>query len=98
MLALAGPLAEYLEWRVTSVCAEGWLGLKNGPLLEAMIERELTVPITGDRTLDRERRRRLETLGIGVVVIRDPANAAARVEGIARAVVRVRGGELIEVA
>jgi hypothetical protein len=40
--------------------AEGWLGLKNGPLLEAMVERQLSVLITGDRMLYRERRRRPE--------------------------------------
>ena len=35
-----------LGWRVTSVRAEGWLGVKNGPLLEAM-----RVLVTGDRAL-----------------------------------------------
>ena len=49
--ALAGPLEEALGWRVTSVRAEGWLGLKNGPLLEAMAERGLRVLVTGDRAL-----------------------------------------------
>ena len=39
--ALAERLEGALEWRVTSVRAEGWLGLKNGPLLEAMAERHL---------------------------------------------------------
>jgi hypothetical protein len=51
--SLAEPLATYLEWRVTTVRAERWLGLKNGPLLEAIAERHLTVLVTGDRTLYR---------------------------------------------
>jgi hypothetical protein len=95
--ALVEPLAIFLEWHVTSARVEGWLGLKNGPLLEAMVERHLSVLITGDRGLYRERRQRLETLGIGVVLVRDPGSAAGRVEDIGRAVVRVRRGELVEV-
>ena len=83
---------------VTPLIGEGRLGLKNGALLEAMVERHISVLITGDRMLYQERRRRLETLGIDVVLVRNPASAAPRVEDIARAVVRVSGGELLEVA
>jgi hypothetical protein len=50
-----------------------------------MVERQLSVLITGDRMLYRGRRRRLETLGIGVVLVRDQASVG----------VRVRGGELL---
>jgi hypothetical protein len=96
--SLAESLATYLEWRVTTVRAEGWLGVKNGPLLESMAERHLTVLVTGDRTLYLERQRRLTELRIGVVLVRDPAGASMRIEQIGRAVVRVRGGELLEVA
>jgi hypothetical protein len=45
-----------LGWRVTSVRAEGWLGVKNGPLLEAMAGRRLRVLVTGDRALYAQRR------------------------------------------
>jgi len=41
--ALAGQLAVALDWYVTLVRAEGWLGVKNGPLLQAMAEAHLRV-------------------------------------------------------
>jgi hypothetical protein len=95
-------LAELLDaaglgWRVTSVRCEGWLGVKNGPLLEAMAERQLRVLVTGDRALHGQRRGRLLTLRIGVVLVRDPARAAERIEALARAIVSVKAGELIEI-
>jgi hypothetical protein len=57
-----------LGWRVTTVRAEGWLGVENGPLLDAMAGSRLRVLVTGDR-----------------------------IEELARAIDRVRDGELIEV-
>jgi len=39
----AGQLAVALDWYVTLVRAEGWLGVKNGPLLQAMAEAHLRV-------------------------------------------------------
>jgi hypothetical protein len=95
--SLVEHLATFLERRVSTLRTQGWLGMKNGPLLEAMVDLHFGVLVTGDRTLYRERRELLSTLGIGVVLVRDPANAAARVEQIARAVERVRAGELVEV-
>lgn len=95
--ALADPLADALGWRVTSVRAEGWLGVKNGPLLQAMAEAHLQVLVTGDRGLYPQRHAQLLALGIGVVLVRDPARAAERLEAIARAVSRARAGQLIEV-
>jgi hypothetical protein len=95
--ALAEPLADILGWRVTSVRAEGWLGVKNGPLLQAMAEAHLQVLITGDRGLYPQRRTHLLALGIGVVLVRDPARAAERLEAIASATSRARAGQLIEV-
>jgi hypothetical protein len=94
-------LAELLEaaglgWRVTSVRAEGWLGVKNGPLLEAMAGRGLRVLVTGDRALYAQRRAQLLALHVGVVLVRDPARAGDRVEELARAILRVKDGELIE--
>ncbi|MGI9146889.1 MAG: hypothetical protein ACR2IK_10120, partial [Chloroflexota bacterium] len=50
-LALAEPLAQALGWRVTSIRVEGWLGIKNGPLPEAMADADLRVLVTGDRLL-----------------------------------------------
>jgi hypothetical protein len=70
--SLAEPLAGYLQMRVASVRAEGWLGLKNGPLLAAMVDAQLGVLVTGDRMLYRERPRLLETWRIGVVLVREP--------------------------
>ncbi|MBV9356662.1 MAG: hypothetical protein JO023_14210 [Chloroflexi bacterium] len=95
-------LAELLDaaglgWRVTSVHAEHWLGLKNGPLLGAMAERGLRVLVTGDRALHGQRRRELQRLRIGVVLVRNPARAAERVEAIARSIVRVGDGGFAEV-
>ena len=45
--ALAGQLAVALDWYVTLVRAEGWLGVKNGPLLQAMAEAHLRLLVTG---------------------------------------------------
>src|SRR5437868_14730031 len=75
----------------------GWLGLKNGPLMEAMAERQLRVLVTADRTLYRAQQHRVSELGIGVVLVRDAARAFMRIEQIARAVLNVRAGELVEV-
>ena len=86
-----------LGWQVTSVRAEGWLGVKNGPMLEAMAGRGLRVLVTGDRALYGQRRAQLLTLHIGVVLVRDPARAGDRIEELARAIDRVNDGELIEV-
>jgi hypothetical protein len=83
-------------WRVTSVRAEGWLGVKNGPLLDAMAAGQLRVLVTGDRALYAQRRARLMALHIGVVLVRDPARAGGRIEELARAIARVKDGELIE--
>jgi hypothetical protein len=95
--ALAEPLADALDWRVTSVRAEGWLGVKNGPLLQAMADAHLQVLVTGDRGLYPQRRAQLLALGIGVVLVRDPARAAERLGAMARAVIGVHAGQLIEV-
>jgi hypothetical protein len=86
-----------LGWRVTSVRAEGWLGVKNGPLLEAMAANRLRVLVTGDRALYGQRRGHLLTLQIGVVLVRDPARAGDRIDELARAIDRVKDGELIEI-
>ena len=97
--ALAGPLARHLEgWRVMSVHAEGWLGVKNGPLLEGMAEAKLRVLVTGDRLLYAQRSGQLLAVRIGVVLVHEPARAGERLDAIATAVVRVRDGQLIEVA
>jgi hypothetical protein len=47
--ALAEPLEGALGWRVTSVRAEGWLGIQNGPLLQAMADAHMQFLVTGDR-------------------------------------------------
>jgi len=86
-----------LGWRVTSVRAEGWLGVKNGPLLQAMAGHRVRVLVTGDRALYSQRRGQLLTLQIGVVLVHDPARAAERIEELARAIVRVKDGQLVEV-
>lgn len=96
--ALAEPLEEASGWRVTSVRAEGWLGVKNGPLLEAMAERGLRVLVTGDRALYGQRRRQLLALHIGLVLVRDPARAAERIRDLARKIDSVQDGQMLEVA
>ena len=96
--ALAEPLVAVLGWRVTSVRAEGWLGVKNGPLLEAMAERQLRVLVTGDRALYGQRRRQLLALHLGIVLVRDPARAAERLPDLARQIATVQDGQLLEVA
>ena len=96
--ALAEPLEDALGWRVTSVRAEGWLGIKNGPLLQAMADAHLRVLATGDRGLYAQRGSQLLALHLGVVLVRDPARAAERIDEIARAIDTVRDGQLLEVA
>ena len=94
---MAGLDAAGLGRVVTSARAEGWLGVKNGPLLEAMAGSRLRVLVTGDRALYAQRRGQLLALRIGVVLVRDPARAGDRIEELARAIGRVKDGELIEV-
>ena len=53
--------------------------------------------VTGDRALYAQRRGQLQALHIGVVLVRDPARAGDRIEELARAIDRVKDGELIEV-
>ncbi|MDQ6672086.1 MAG: hypothetical protein M3069_15315 [Chloroflexota bacterium] len=96
--ALAEALENALDWTVTSVRAEGWLGIKNGSLLEAMAEAHMAVLVTGDRGLYGQRRSQLVALQLGVVLVRDPARAAERIYEIARAIDVVQGGQLVEVA
>ncbi len=97
--ALAAPLATALGAGadVSSVHARGWLGMRNGPLLEAMADAGLRVLVTGDVRLWRERRGLLQRYGIGVVLVRDPAEAGSRVDAIAQAVRHVAAGYLVEV-
>ena len=49
-----------------------------------MAEAHLRVLVTGDRGLYSQRRAQLLALGVGVVLVRDPARAAERFEAIAR--------------
>jgi len=94
---LAPALAGALGAKVSSARSRGWLGLKNGPLLEAMAEAGLGVLVTGDARLWRERRVLLERHRVGVVLVRQPRSAGARVAAIAAGVRAVRAGELREV-
>lgn len=52
---------------VSTVLEEGWLGLRNGVLLRAAVDRGFTVLITADRSL--EFQQNLSALGIAVVVL-----------------------------
>ena len=95
--ALAGQLAVASGWQVTSVCAEGWLGVKNGPLLQAMAE-------AYPRVLGNRRSRALPPAPCPASgarhwrgAVRAPARAAERLEAIARAVIGALAGKLIEV-
>ena len=53
--------------QVSTVHEEGWLGLRNGVLLRAAVDRGFTVLITADRSL--EFQQNLGALGIAVVVL-----------------------------
>jgi len=66
-------------------------------MLEEMAGRRLRVLVTGDRALYGQRRAQLLALHIGVVLVRDPARAGDRIDELARAIDRVKDGELIEV-
>jgi len=95
--ALADQLAVASGWQVTSVRAEGWLGVKNGPLLQAMAE-------AYRRVLGNRRSRALTPAPCPASgarhwrgAVRAPARAAERLEAIARAVIGARAGKLIEV-
>ena len=90
--------AAELAWRVTSVRAERWLGVKNGPLLDAMASSRLRVLVTGDRALYGQRHVQLFALQkIGVMLVRDQARAGERIEEFARDIDRVKDGALIEI-
>lgn len=53
--------------QVSTVREEGWLGLRNGVLLRAAVDRGFTVLVTADRSL--EFQQNLSELGIAVVVL-----------------------------
>jgi hypothetical protein len=99
--ALAGTLAAQLgpTADVSSTRACGWLGVHNGPLLDAMADAHLGVLVTGDVRLWSERRALLERVRIGIVLVRDPKSATVpeRVGAIAQAVREVAPGDLITV-
>jgi hypothetical protein len=99
--ALAGALAAQLgpTADVSSTRVRGWLGVHNGPLLDAMADTGLGVLVTGDVRLWRERRGLLERVRIGIVLVRDPKSATVpeRVGAIAQAVRQVAPGELMTV-
>ena len=58
---------ELSELQASTVREEGWLGLRNGVLLRAAVDRGFTVLITADRSL--EFQQNLAALGIAVVVL-----------------------------
>jgi hypothetical protein len=72
--------------------------MKIGPLLQAMADAHLGVLVTGDRGPYGRRGSQLLALHLGVVLVRDPARAAARIDEIARAIDTVGDGQLLEVA
>lgn len=57
---------------VSTVQARGWLGLKNGELLEVAGEAGFDVLLTNDRSI--EHQQNLSKFGVGVVVIGAPSN------------------------
>jgi hypothetical protein len=96
---LAGRLAPdgYL---VRTVRDMGWLGVKNGPLLDSMAEAGLKVLLTADVHLYRPRSAVLRRLGIGTVVVHGADHVLGnetRLDQVAAAVRRVGTGELVEV-
>lgn len=58
---------ELPDHEVSTVHTEGWLGLRNGVLLRAAVDRGFQVLITADRSL--EFQQNLGALGIAVVVL-----------------------------
>ena len=68
---LREPLAARLAphgYSVRTVRDLGWLGIKNGPLLDGMAEVGLKVLVTADAHLYRQRSGVLRRLGIGLVI------------------------------
>ncbi len=59
--------AELSGLQVSTVREEGWLGLRNGVLLRAAVDRGFTVLVTADRSL--EFQQNLAELRIAVVVL-----------------------------
>ena len=94
LAAQLGPTAD-----VSSTRSRDWLGVHNGPLLDAMADAGLGVLVTGDVRLWVERRALLERVRVGVVLVRDPKSATVpeRVAAIAQAAHQVAPGELITV-
>src|SRR5437870_13553027 len=69
---LREPLAARLAphgYIVRTIRDLGWLGIKNGPLLDAMAEAGLKVLVTADVNLYRQRSGVLRRLGIGLVLV-----------------------------
>lgn len=95
-----GLAAELTHHQVSTVRAQGWLGLKNGVLLRAAVDRGFDVLVTADRALRHQQN--LARIGIAVVLIVRVHNRIAElrplVPRIDAAILQVARGELVEVA
>jgi hypothetical protein len=100
---LREPLAARLAphgYSVRTVRDLGWLGIKNGPLLDGMAEVGLKVLVTADVHLYRQRSGVLRRLGIGLVLVHGAdhvLDTEHRMDQVAAAVRGVGAGQLVEV-
>src|SRR5919202_5598407 len=98
---LREPLAVRLAphgYIVRTVRDMGWLGIKNGPLLDGMAEAGLQILVTADVHLYRQRSGTLRNLGIGTVLVHGADHVFGnehRMDQVAAAVRGVGAGELI---
>src|ERR671933_70152 len=99
---LREPLAVRLAphgYVVRTVRDLGWLGIKNGPLLDGMAEVGLKVLVTADVHLYRQRSGVLRRLGISLVLVHGAdhvLDSENRLDQVAAAVRGVGAGELVE--
>ena len=99
--SLPVELADELPFgNISTVRAQGWLGLRNGILLRAAVEAGFTVIVTADGNLKHQQN--LMKIGIAAVVVLRVRNRIEDlrplIPGIAAAATRLRAGEIAEVS
>ncbi|MBD2773745.1 DUF5615 family PIN-like protein [Iningainema tapete] len=90
---------ELTDYKVRTVVEMGWLGKKNGELLQLMIQESFTVLLTADQNLRYQQN--LQQAGVAVVVLIASSNRLSALlplmPKVRNVLARIAPGEVIEV-
>ncbi|MBD2773757.1 DUF5615 family PIN-like protein [Iningainema tapete] len=90
---------ELTDYKVRTVVEMGWLGKKNGELLQLMIQESFTVLLTADQNLRYQQN--LQQAGVAVVVLIASSNRLSALlplmPKVRSVLARIAPGEVIEV-